>query len=120
MYSSNSPPHRVEYPIGSLSLLVHRRARLGDRAREVTPLDGILNADVARIVLAVDECRAVRYLHVGDFAQRNLLSVRRGEQDVADLLRRRAILRLKPDDEIERSFALHDLRRGLRHRPRPR
>ena len=50
---------------------------------------------------------------VGDFAQRNLLAVGRGEQDVADLLRRRAILRLQPDDEIERSLALHDLRRRL-------
>ena len=32
-------------------------------------------------------------------------------QDVADLLRRLAILRLQPHDEIERALALHDLRR---------
>ena len=49
--------------------------------------------------------------HVGHFAQRNLLAVRRREQDVADLLRRRAILRLQAHDEIERALALHDLRR---------
>ena len=48
---------------------------------------------------------------VGDLAQRNLLAVGRREQDVADLLRRSAILRLQTHDEIERALALHDLRR---------
>ena len=39
-----------------------------------------------------------------------------GDEDVADLLRRLAILRLEPNDEIERALTLHDLRgRGAAH-----
>ena len=91
-------------------LLVDRGLRFGDGTREIASFDGILHADVARVVLAIDERRAVGDFDVRDFTQRNLLPVRRREQDVADLLRRRAVLRLQAHDEIERALALHDLR----------
>ena len=47
---------------------------------------------------------------VGELAQRDLLAVRRRDEDVADLLRLAERL-LQPHHEVERALALHDLGR---------
>ena len=46
-------------------------------------------------------------------ADRDLLARRRGDQNVADRLRRLAELGLQPHDQIEQFLALNDLRRRL-------
>ena len=49
---------------------------------------------------------------VGELPERNLLAVRGGDEDVADLLRRLAEPGLQPDHQVEELLALHHLGRG--------
>ncbi len=90
---------------------VHLLARVGDRAGEIAALDAELDADEARVRLAVDERRALAHLDVGELAERQVLVVRRRDQDVLDRLHVLPIRLLQPDDQIERSLALDHLRR---------
>ncbi len=52
------------------------RRRVLHRAGEVAPLHRVLDADVARVVLAVDERGAAGHLDVGELPERDLLPVR--------------------------------------------
>ena len=79
------------------------------RAGKVASLHRELHADVARIVLAVDERGAVGHVDVGELLERDLLPAGRRHQDVADLLRVVAVLLLEAHDEIELLLALHHL-----------
>ena len=49
---------------------------------------------------------------VATSSERDLAAVRRGDEDVADLLGRAAKLRLEAHDEVEQLLALHHLRGG--------
>ena len=89
------------------------------RAGQVAAFHRELHADVARIVLAINERGAVRDLDVGKFLQWNLLTVGRRDQDVADLLRVVAELLFQPHHQVELLFALHHLRRRRRRRRPP-
>ena len=71
-----------------------------------------MHADIARVILAVDERGAVLHADVGKFLQRDLRAVRRGDEHVADGLRVVAELLFQAHHEIELLFALHHLRRG--------
>ena len=73
------------------------------------PFDRELHADVARIVLAVDERGAVGHLDVGEFLERDLLPAGCRDQDVADLLGRVPVVAVEADHEIELLFLLHHL-----------
>ena len=81
-------------------------------AGEVAPGHRELHTDITRIVLAVDEGGAVLHADVGEFFQRDLRAVRRGNEEVADSLRVVAELLFQAHHEVELLFALHHLRRG--------
>ena len=69
-------------------------------------------------VLAVDERRALADLDVGELAERQVLAVGRGDQQmflIASMFCR--IRLLQPDHEVERPLALDHLRRRARRRP---
>ena len=91
-------------------------------ALQVASLYAVLNADVPRVVFAIDERRPARLLNIGQRAQRNLLPGRRAHQQIADLLRALPELRLHAHHQVEELFALHYLRgrlpayRRLHHR----
>ena len=108
LYSLYSPP------LGAVALRQGDRGidlfdGLVDGAGQVAALDRELHADKARIVLAVDEGRAVGDLDLGELLERDLLAARRRHQDIADLFGRAAVLRRQADDEVELLFLLHDL-----------
>src|SRR6185437_8609006 len=79
-------------------------------AGEVAAVYGVLDADEAAVVLPIDERRAVRHLDVGQILERDMLAVRGGDEDAADLLRVLAILRLEAHDEVVEALALLHLR----------
>src|SRR6185312_1642905 len=66
----------------------------------------VLDADEAAVILTVDERGSVRHVDFGEILERNLLAIRCGDEDAADLLRILAILRLESYDEIVQSLAL--------------
>ena len=70
-------------------------------AFEVAAVDGKLDADVARIIFAIDEGCAGGFLDGGEFGERNLLAAGRGNEQVGDLHGVGAVLRLHAHDEIE-------------------
>ena len=72
-----------------------------------------MHPDIARIVFAVDERCAVSLLDVGKLTQRNLLAIRRAHQQIADVVRAAAELRLHAHHQVEEFFSLNDLRGGL-------
>ena len=72
-----------------------------------------MHPDIARIVLAIDEGRAVLDLDICEFLERDLLSARRGDRNVRDLLRRVPVLFLEAHDEIELLFLLHHFCRNI-------
>src|SRR5205085_11006481 len=72
----------------------------------------VLDADVAWVVLPIDERRSICGLHVGHLTQRYLRPLRRRDENVPDLVRRLTELRLQSDDEIECPLALYDRCRG--------
>ena len=81
--------------------------------REIASFDAVLHADVARIIFAINEGRAVSFAYIGKFTEGNLLAGGRADQQVGDLLRVLAELRLHAHDEVEQFFALNHLRGGL-------
>ena len=95
------------------NVLAHRFLRFVHGARQVAPLDAELHADVPRIIFAIDERRAVSLMDVGKLGDGHLLPGGRRHQQVADLLRARAIFGLHAHDQVKQPLALNDLRRGL-------
>jgi hypothetical protein len=75
--------------------------------------DGKLDADVARIIFAVDKGRAGGLLDGGEFGERELLAVGRGHEQVGDLDGIGAVLRLHAHDKVEEFFTLDHLRGSL-------
>ena len=51
-----------------------------DDAFEIAAFDGKLNADVARIIFAIDEGCAGSLANVGEFGERNLLAAGSGDE----------------------------------------
>ena len=103
----SAPIQTVAARQGNLSIdllngIAHRPSQIASFHRE-------LDADVARIVLAVNERGAVRHLDVRELLERNLLSGRRGHQDISDFLGVVPVLAIEADDEIELLFSLHHL-----------
>ncbi len=78
-------------------------------ALQVAAFDAVLHADIARVVFAINKRCAVALADVGQLAQRNLLSIRRADQQIADLVRAAAELRLHAHHQIEQLLALDDL-----------
>src|SRR5258705_441430 len=72
-----------------------------DDAFEIAPLDRKLDADVARIVFAIDERGAGRFLERGEFRQGNLLARRSGNEQVADFASVGAKLRVRAHNKVE-------------------
>ena len=93
--------------------MLHGRLSFAHGALQIAPLDAVLHSDVARIIFAINKRRAVSLRDGGKLAERNLLSIRRADQQIADLVGAAAELRLHADDQIEQLFALNDLRGGL-------
>ena len=89
--------------------MLHRGLAVAHRPLQVAALDAVLDADVARVVFAIDKGRAVALADVGQLAQRNLLAVGRAHQQVADLVRAAAELRLHAHHQVEELFALDHL-----------
>ena len=98
---------------GQLNGLFHRLLPIFHGTFQVAALNAVLHADVARVIFAIDKRSAVALLDVWPVPEWNLLAVRRSHQQIANLLRATAELRLHAHDKIEQLFALHDLRRGL-------
>src|SRR5690242_14536423 len=84
-----------------------------DSAFQVAALDGKLNANVAGIVLAIDEGCAGAFLNGGELGERDLLAGRGGNEEIADVVGAGAVLRLHADHQVEKFFALNDLRSSL-------
>src|SRR5581483_216179 len=82
-------------------------------ALEITSLDAVLHSDVARVIFPVYERCAVPLFDFGEFLERNLLAIRGSHQQVADLIRTTAELRLHTHHKIKQLFALDDLCRSL-------
>jgi hypothetical protein len=53
---------------------------------QIAPFDRELHADVARVVLTIDERGAVGHANIREFLERYLLAARRGNQDIADFV----------------------------------
>ena len=127
MISTASGPMNVQLVLGREQLVVlaaprepvsggQRFLNVGDgllagvhRALQVASFHAVLHADVARVVFAIDERRAAGLVNIGQRAQRNLLPRGRAHQQVADLLRTLAELRLHAHHQVEELFALHHL-----------
>src|SRR5579872_3167648 len=90
-----------------------RGLTIAHRALKIATFDGILHADVAGIVFAVDERRAISLLDAGQLAERKLLAIGRAHQQVANFLGAAAELRLHAYYEVEELFALDHLGGGL-------
>ena len=88
---------------------VDGRLAIADGALQIAALDAVLHADVARIVFAVNEGRAVALGDVRELAERNLLPIGCADQQVPDLLCAAAELRLHAHDQVEQLFPLNDL-----------
>jgi hypothetical protein len=69
-----------------------------------------LHANVAGVVLPVDKRRAVSLADIRELAEWDLLAVRCAHQQVSDLIRAAAKLRLHAHHQIEQLLALNDLR----------
>ena len=82
-------------------------------ALEIATLDAVLHADVARVVLAVNEGCAAGLVDVGELAQRDLLSCGRADQQIANLAGVLTELRLHAHDKVEELLTLNHLRCGL-------
>src|SRR5579875_3333402 len=110
--------------------LVTRRQvnRLSDRflsvphgSGQVAALNAVLYADVAGVILAVDESRAVADANIRDLTERNLLPSGICHEEVGDLPFAAAKLRFRPYDQVKLLFPLNHLRdslssdRGLDH-----
>src|SRR5208282_2714800 len=84
-----------------------------DGALEVAPFHGKLNADVAGIILPIDEGSAGAFLDGGELRERNLLAGGSGNEEISDVARAGTILRLHSNKEVKEFFTLDDLRGGL-------
>ena len=113
VYSSYSPPHTDAVARRQLDTAAATcRCASCDRAGQVAALDRVLHADVARVVLAIDERRAVARRWMSANSRSGTCcppGVATRMLPIASGVSR--ILRLQPDDEIERPLALHHLRR---------
>src|SRR5690242_14970770 len=79
-------------------------------ALEVAAFHRKLNSNVARIVFTIDEGSSRSLLDAGELRKRNLLAGWRRHQEIANVARARAILRLHAYDQVKKLFALDDLR----------
>src|SRR6185312_12758537 len=93
-------------------LALDLRSRIIDCAGQISTGHRILQTDVARVVLPVDERRTVVDLERGHLTKRNLRATRRRDENVADLVGCLAELWLQAHYEIVQLLSLHDLRRG--------
>ena len=82
-------------------------------AFQVAAFHGKLNADVARIILAIDEGSAGGFADGGEFGERNLLPRGCGNQQIADVPGIRTELWFHSNHHVEKFFALNDLGGGL-------
>ncbi len=99
--------------IGEVDGLVDGGLAGVDDAFEVAALHGKLDADVARVVFAIDEGCAGAFFDGGELGERDLLAGGSGDEEIADVAGAGAELRLHADDEVEEFFALDDLGGGL-------
>ncbi len=74
---------------------------VGHGALQIAAFDAVLHADIARVVFAIDKRCAAGLVNIRELAQRNLLAGWCADEQVADLLRVLAELRLHAHDEIE-------------------
>ena len=81
-----------------------------DGAGQVAVLDAELDADEARVVLAVDERGALVDPDVRELAERQVLAVRCRDQQVLDRVEVLTEWLLEPDDEVELALPLDHLR----------
>src|SRR5580692_149172 len=87
-------------------------ARLDD-AFEIPSLNRKLDANVARIVFAIDERRARGFLQRGEFGKWNLLPGGGGDEQIADSAGVGTEFRVCAHDKVEQFFALNHLSGGL-------
>src|SRR5580693_5457556 len=106
-----APIERVT--VGEFDGFGNRGLSVVDDAFEISPFNRKLNADITRIVFAVDEGSAGTFLDGGELGKGNLLAGGSGHEQIADVTGAGAKLRLHADDEVEKFFALDDLRGGL-------
>jgi len=110
-YSLYSPP--IEPVADGQPDLRRFRARLAHRARQVAPFDAELHTDIARVRFPVDERRSLLLPDIGELAQRQVLAIRRGDQQVLDRILVLAEGLLHAHDQVELLLALNHLRGGL-------
>src|SRR6516165_10549751 len=84
-----------------------------DNAFEIAPLNRKLDADVARVVLTVDERGAGGFLDGGELGKRNLLASRARNEEISDFAGVGPKLGIHAHDEIEQLFSLNHLGGGL-------
>src|SRR5271155_3553346 len=70
-------------------------------AGQIAAFDAVLHADVARLIFAINEGRAVAFANIGKLAEGNLLAGGSADEQVRNLLGVLTELRLHADDEIE-------------------
>src|SRR5262249_7830213 len=74
---------------------------------------GELHADIARVVLAIDEGGTVDHLNVRELLERNLLPAGGCNENIADFVRVVAVLLIEAHDQIELLLSLFNLRRHV-------
>jgi len=85
-----------------------------DSALQVAPFDAVLHADIARVVLAIDEGSAAGLVDIRQFAERDLLTGGRPDQQIPDFPGILAKLRLHayhqvPDGRLDDSLHIGDV-----------
>src|SRR5581483_1230864 len=109
-------------PTWDCDILSYRRLAFFYPTRQFTALDAVLNSEVARVVLAINERRTISLFDLCQLADRNLQTVGRTDQQITDLLRAAAELRLHAHHQVKKFLALDHLRgclaahRRLNHR----
>src|SRR5271155_5057633 len=91
----------------------YRALAIVDHTFQVATDDGELNSDVARIIFAINKGCAAGFANGRQLGERDGLPGRRGHQQVADVVRGGAILRLHAHHQVEEFFALNHLRGSL-------
>ena len=97
---------------GQFDRCIDFAARFADRARQIAAFDAELDADVARIGFAVDERRAIFHADVAELAERQILPVGGGDQQILDGVLIAAEGLLHAHHKIELALALNDFADG--------
>ena len=83
--------------------------RVAHGAGQIASHDAVLNANVARIVLPVDEGGPISLPDVSQRGKRYLMAIRVAYQEISDLVSVRTELWLSADYKVKRLLALNHL-----------